>query len=489
MAQSSTAANRIRSTHRVAIGAGLLASVVAITWLVLYSGGASSSLINLYYVPIVLAAFYLGDIGGLLVAIVAALAAGPLLPQDITPSGRIIPQTLQDILIRAGFFYAVALLTSRLSFQLQRKATETSVLLTVSQAISSTLQLDRVLETVAQKATELLGGRGCLIRLLDDNGSELREGAQYGLSEQYLQKGPVRVDSSPIDQTVLAGQVVAIRDVRVDSRFQYREQAAEEGLISMLCAPLMGIRQPMGVIRVYAERPRRFTAREREMLLAFANQASLAIDNARLLQRVEKNYYDTVRALTRAIEAKDASTLGHSERVVQTAQKIAEVMRLSREQRDSLRFGGILHDIGKIGLSDDALAASPSASDPGDPGDMLVRLHPLIGASILEPIEFLRPALDIVRYHHERWDGRGYPEGLQGEDIPLLARVIAVANAYEGLTGADAGPRLSSQDALADIERDAGRRYDPVVVKALASSLASEGMLEREPAAEHQRTT
>lgn len=474
------AANKMKPTHRVAIAGGIVVSLLGITLLVWYSGGASSSLINLYYVPIVLGAFCLGDIGGLLVAIAAALAAGPYMPQSITASGTVIDQSLQDILIRAGFFYAVALLTSRLSFQLQQKATENSVLLTLSQAISSTLQLDRVLETVAEKATELLGGRACLIRLLDEKGAELRETAQYGLSEQYLQKGPVRVEASGVDQAVLGGQVVAVRDVRVDSRFQYRDAAAVEGLASMLCAPLMGSRGSLGVIRVYSERPRRFTSRERELLLAFANQASLAIENARLYRRVEKNYYDTVRALTRAIEAKDASTLGHSERVVQTALKIAQSLGLGREQLDILRFGGILHDIGKIGLSDDALASrGMSGAD-----EMLGRLHPLIGTSILEPIEFLRPALDIVRYHHERWDGRGYPEGLAGEDIPLLARVIAVANAYEGLTAGEDGPTRSPADALVEIERDVGKRFDSNVVQALISALAPEGVRIEETGAE-----
>jgi putative nucleotidyltransferase with HDIG domain len=483
MAQIPTA-NRMKTRHRVAIAAGIAASLVGITLLLRYVyGGASSSLINLYYVPIVLAAFYLGDIGGLLVAIAAALAAGPYMPQSISAAGIETFQPLKDVLIRAGFFYAVALLTSRLSFQLQQRATENSVLLAVSQAVSSTLRLENVLDTVAEKATELLGGKGCLIRLLDESGSELREAAQYGLSERYLQKGPVRVEASEMDRATLAGQVVAVRDVRVDSRFQYREEAAMEGLSSVLSAPLMSIRGPLGVIRVYSERPRRFTSRERELLLAFANQASLAIENARLYQRIEKNYYDTVRALTRAIEAKDASTLGHSEHVVQTALKIADRLGLDRAQQDTLRFGGILHDIGKIGLSDDALESR--ARD--DAEEMLVRLHPLIGASILEPVEFLRPALDIVRHHHERWDGRGYPEGLAGDEIPPLAQVIAVADAYERLTGGEYGMKLPPEDALAEIERDAGKRFDPKVVEALVSAIGLEGVSVEESSAEHPR--
>lgn len=143
-----------------------------------------------------------------------------------------------------------------------------------------------------------------------------------------------------------------------------------------------------------------------------------------LYESIQRNYLDTVRALTRAIEAKDAYTFGHSERVAEYATKMAHALHLATKDEQTLEFGALLHDLGKIGMDE---PMSPSNNAPLD-RQIMEQMHTMIGKSILDPVEFLHPAIPIVMYHHENWDGSGYPEGLSGEEIPLLARIVSLAN-------------------------------------------------------------
>jgi len=294
-------------------------------------------------------------------------------------------------------------------------------------------------------------------------------GANWGLSERYTGKGPVRVAKSEIDRDVLGGEAVAIFDVATDPRFQYQQEAKQEGIVSVLCVPLMAREEPLGVIRIYTARRRRFSRREHYLLWTFATQAAIAIENARLYERIRQNYFETVRALTRAIEAKDPYTLGHSERVTDLAIRMGHQLGLPPDQLETIRFGGILHDIGKIGVAEETLAQQ-AESNLDD--EVLIRLHPLIGRSILEPVEFLQQAIEMVQYHHERFDGQGYPEGLAGEQIPVLARLLAVANVYDHLTAeAPNRPAFSSNEAMKEIASRSGTEFDAQMVEALEAAI------------------
>jgi HD-GYP domain-containing protein (c-di-GMP phosphodiesterase class II) len=435
-------------------------------WLVYLDGGASGTFVNLFYIPIVLAAFVFGDVGGAIVAVVCAVVAGPFLPQQVVGN---IAQPFYGILTRAAFFYFMAIFTARLAASVRRRGEESASLLSVAQAVSASLRLEQVLQTIAEKAVEITGAKACSIRLLSAEGSELLPAASVGLSPEYLGKGRVWVRSSGLDQDVLAGETVLLGDVTKDARFQYRRQAESEGLVSALALPLRQRERVVGVLRVYSGRRRNWSGQDRRVLEGFATQAAIAIENARLYEDIHSNYWETVRALTRAIEAKDPFTLGHSERVTSYAVQLGQELGLSHDELETLRFAAILHDIGKIGVAEKALARSASDLDTSD--DVLVRMHPLIGKSILEPVAFLRPALDAVRYHHERWDGEGYPEGLAGSAIPRSARILAVANAYDHLT-TDQPERLglTREEALNDLKRRAGTQLDPEMVEAFERS-------------------
>jgi len=315
---------------------------------------------------------------------------------------------------------------------------------------------------------------------------ELVAAAMSGLSHEYWQKGKVVGAASPVNGRALTGEAVQIMDVTQEEGFQYPEAARMEGITSVLTVPLRAKSGTRGVIRIYAKRKRRFTPAEIELLSTFADQAAVAIENAELYEDIRRNYYETVRALTTAVEAKDAATYKHSERVTELADRLAESIGMSQNEREMLRFGCILHDIGKIGVHDEALDARE-----GIPTDQVFyRMHPLIGTSILQPIGFLEPALPIVKYHHERWDGSGFPEGLAGKDIPFIARLVAVADAFDRAQkpSGSAGSGISTRDALLDIVSRAGTEFDPEIVGKFhrmmlgAQDTAADGPAGEEPA-------
>jgi hypothetical protein len=452
---------RHRSGIFTGIAVGLLLAVV--TGLALLDGGTAGSFIHFYYIPIVLASYMLGDLGGIVVAFAAALLAALLPLRDG------VGQPLKDILIRGCLFYFIGLMTARLFAKLEERREDATSLLEVSRSVNASLRVTEVLRVITEMAVRITAAKASSIRLLDRDRDELTAAASYGLSLDYLAKGPVRISESSLDEEALSGRTVPLLDVRQDPRFRYREEAKREGLVSLLTMPLRRGDDAFGVLRVYSGSRHQWSRRERRLLEAFAGQAAVAIHNARLHENLRGSYWETVNALARAIEAKDPHTLGHSERVTDHVLQLGRALDLSQEQMETLRFAATLHDIGKIGLSDKSLARVGHL-DMND--QVLVRMHPLIGISILQPVEFLAPALAAVRYHHERWDGNGYPEGLAGEAIPLLARVLAVANHYDNVrTDSPRRPGLSPQEAAQAMKRAAGSELDPELVPVFLRTL------------------
>ncbi len=441
-----------RTNLLTGVGMGLLLALI--TWAAYYTGGSQGSYIHFYYLPILLGSYLLGDLGGVVTALAAALLAG-LLPVDRDLGSR---QSLDDISIRAALFFFIGVVTSRLFDKLEERRADAASLLKVSRTVNASLRPTEVLRTIAETAVAITHAKGCSIRLLNRERTELVLAASYGLSLDYLAKGPQRLSDNPLDQEVIAGKTVALLNVQVDPQFRYPEEAQREQLVSLLCLPLLKGQEVFGALSVYSQNRHEWSRRERRMLRGFAELAGVAIHNARLHEDLRRNYWETVSALARAIEAKDSHTLGHSERVTDYALQLGAAAGLPAEDLETLRFAASLHDIGKLGVGDETgRTEAPDVTD-----EIVMRMHPLIGLSILQPIEFLAPALGAVRSHHERWDGNGYPEGLAGEHIPFLGRLLAIADTFDRLqldTPGRAG--LTRPEALQELRRLAGSALDP----------------------------
>jgi HD-GYP domain-containing protein (c-di-GMP phosphodiesterase class II) len=234
---------------------------------------------------------------------------------------------------------------------------------------------------------------------------------------------------------------------------------------AVLSVPLKLREKPIGVISVFREdASKAFQEDDETLLSSIGSQMAVAIENYRLNLDVERTYVETILALALAVEAKDPYSSGHSKRVGFYAMKIGEELGVDQETLRMLNDAGILHDVGKIGIKDEILLkATPLTPDE----TKVMQQHPLIGEAIVKPVRSLARVVSLVRHHHESYDGAGYPGGLKGEEIPLGARILAVADTYDSMvTDRPYRKRLSTEEATAELKRKAGIQYDPKIVDA-----------------------
>jgi putative nucleotidyltransferase with HDIG domain len=244
--------------------------------------------------------------------------------------------------------------------------------------------------------------------------------------------------------------------------------SAVHGGISL---PLRAQQQVVGVLHVWLAEPRSASDSEMRLLTAIAEMGGNAIHRATLHEQTLRHadelalaYDRTLEGWAHALELRDELTEGHTRRVTKMTLKLAAALGITEEQLVHVRRGALLHDIGKMGIPDSILLK---------PGPLTViemdimRRHPQYAYNMLSPIPFLRPALDIPRYHHEKWDGTGYPRGLKGEQIPLAARIFAVADVWDALTFdrpyREAWP---AEEVRQFIREQSGRHFDPQVAEA-----------------------
>jgi HD-GYP domain-containing protein (c-di-GMP phosphodiesterase class II) len=262
-----------------------------------------------------------------------------------------------------------------------------------------------------------------------------------------------------------------------DSKFDRLSLAQNEGFVSYYAFPLIAKAQVKGVLEIFFRKP--FTAPPEwvEFLDALAAQAAIAIDNASMyneLQRanveLELAYEKTLEGWARALEYRDVETKGHSERVTDMTLRIAMAMGVRPDQIDHIRRGALLHDIGKMGIPDSILFKPGKLTE--EEWDIM-RQHPVYAFEMLSPVPHLRPALNIPYYHHERWDGSGYPLGLKGDEIPLEARIFAVVDVWDALNS-DRPYRKAwpKDDVLRYIQEQAGILFDPKVVEVFLKEVA-----------------
>ena len=205
-----------------------------------------------------------------------------------------------------------------------------------------------------------------------------------------------------------------------------------------------------------------FTADDILLFNALADQAAIAIENAKLYKDLRSLFVSTVTSLATAIEAKDPHTRGHSERVAHICLSIANKMKLSFEEKERLHIAALLHDIGKIGIPEEILKKPAKLSNDEW---IIVKEHPDKGADILKPIKQLQDILPIIRHHHERYGGAGYPDGLKDGDIPLGSRIIAIADNFDAMASTRPYRRPMKRNvAVEEIIRCKGTQFDPQIV-------------------------
>ncbi|HAA88981.1 MAG: Metal dependent phosphohydrolase [Thermoanaerobacterales bacterium 50_218] len=273
-----------------------------------------------------------------------------------------------------------------------------------------------------------------------------------------------------LEKALSTGEQSPIRAVCSTLKPLYLPKTEASGLripsiSSAYFVPVQYISRLYGVVGIFAAEKDAFPEGKRKLLDTFVAYAGAALENARLYQELKKDVsFGVITALCNAIDAKDSFTGGHGQRLVEMALALARELGCSEQECEDIRWAAVLHDVGKIGVPDGILSKPGSLTDEEW---QLMRKHPVLGYQILSPISALKNAARYVRHHHERFDGRGYSDGLKGEEIPLGARIIAVADTYVAMTEDRIYRKgCSHQEALAELQRCSGTQFDPKVVEA-----------------------
>lgn len=234
-----------------------------------------------------------------------------------------------------------------------------------------------------------------------------------------------------------------------------------EGFRSLLGVPLSYRKRAVGMLSIFMRNTSKLPDSLIPIVSLVADVAATVVENSQLVGRLEKNYFSTVEALAAAIEAKDPYTRGHSKRVTQYAITLAERLGVAGDKIKDLQYGAMLHDIGKIGVRGQILNKRGRLT----PEEYkIIKRHPIIGERIIDRVDFLQGAKPVVRSHHERFNGTGYPDGLRDEEIPLLARIVAVVDFYDALTSERPyRPAFSLEQTMLYIKEGVGADFDPLV--------------------------
>ncbi len=330
--------------------------------------------------------------------------------------------------------------------------------------LNSMDSLEDVVNSVVNFIADFMFSKRVSIMLLDEKGEYLTIKGHIGLDEEIARNTRIKKGKAIAGQVLETGKAKIVEDIG-SIKAESDRYSEYKSFISfpLMQVPLRATNQSLGIINVtnrFGDQP--YTNEDLENLDFIADTASVAINNQLKSIELEKSYFMTMKALAAAVEEKDRYTRGHSERVRTYANQLAKRLGMSNETISTIDHACVLHDIGKIGIPDFIIHKD---RDLTEEEYRQIKEHPAKGERIIRVIPFLEPAQPIIRHHHERFDGTGYPDGIKGKEIEPGARIVAIADAYDAMTTERPyrGP-LSRDHAIAVLEEQKGKQFDPELV-------------------------
>jgi putative nucleotidyltransferase with HDIG domain len=332
--------------------------------------------------------------------------------------------------------------------------------------ISTSFDIDSLAEKIVEYAVRITQADTASLLLIDSAVDELVTAASIGLKEEYG-----RGFRKPASEGIAGWAIQRCFSLNLKNDEVFTPELSgllkrSQSIRSSICMPMLSEGKPLGVIninRLVSGKKKVFDSSDVDFISILSSQAAISIRNSVLFQQVQNLYEGSIQALSNALQAKDTYTGGHSERVAHFAMMLAENMGLSLPQRQMLWTAAILHDLGKIGTPEDILN-KPSLLTGEE--WQIIRNHPSIGAEIVRSVPALQDISSIILYHHERFDGTGYPAGLIGQQIPLGARILSVADALEAMTSNRPYRKISTTEKiLEELSAGAGTQFDPQIVE------------------------
>ena len=358
---------------------------------------------------------------------------------------------------------------AKLFLELDRSVKQFTTLAEVGTLLNSTLDQNVVRKMAMEAITRLMNAEVGSLLLVDDENKELYFEVALGDKGERVKEIRLKIGEGIAGWVAEHGKSLLLQDVRKDPRFyKSADQKTEFVTRDMVCVPVKVKDKVIGVLQAINRAEGVFTEDDVELFQLFSNQVAIALDNARLYEEIRETFFATAEALAEAIEKRDPYTGGHTKRVVNYCLVAAKYLNLTPEELEILKLSAILHDVGKIGV-EDRILRKPGNLD--DEEAKIMKMHPLLGAEIMRHIRQLKDLIPGMLHHHERPDGKGYPEGLKGMDIPIVARIISAADTYDAMTtNRPYRKGLSRQTAIDEIKKEAGTQFDKEVAEAFVKA-------------------
>ncbi len=405
----------------------------------------------------------------------------PLRPRDIVQFGKVAliveqndatpegPPSNQHIVAAAPSTFEEGIRRLALDRnQMPRAGDQLFALLRAGQHFIHMQSEDQLLDAVLNDAVSVLEAQRGAIVLAESDGPEPKFRLRALAVGQPDAPGRFHFSKKITNRCFNGGVSLLYSTLTSDDESKLTQSIADGAMASVVCALLRTPRKKLGVLhldRSFVQEP--FTEDDLLLADALAAHVSAAIESAQLLRKQRDLFLKTITILAQAVELRDDYTGGHTQRVTRYATMLAQKLELPEEEIELIRMGGPLHDIGKIGI-DDAILRKPGRLTTDEYAQM--QKHTTMGAEILQTITEMQPIIPIVRSHHERWDGTGYPDRLLGDEIPFLARIVAVADAFDAMTShrpyhENKKGRPPSW-AFGEVERQSGKQFDPKCAEA-----------------------
>ena len=413
-----------------------------------------------------------------------AMAGVPLVAQEYTLGVLVVGRKSEVLESELRVMRAVAdnaasaLHSTTLREQTQRRLQRLTALRTIDQTITTNRDLRVTLSTLLEHCQAQLGIDAASVLLYEPQTQSLDYAASLGFRTSALKYTRLRLGESYAGRAAQQRKLVQVPDLMAAPDGLVRAPLlAAEGFVAYFGVPLVAENQVKGVLEIFQRSPLDPDQEWLSFLTSLAGQAAIAIDNATLFEKLQRSntelalaYDTTLEGWSRALDLRDKETEGHTQRVTEMTLRLAKAIGVSEAERVHMTRGALLHDIGKMGIPDSILLKpGPLTGEEWQ----IMRLHPGYAYELLSPITYLRPALPIPYCHHEKWDGTGYPRGLMGDQIPLAARLFAVADVWDALTSDrpyhQAWPK---EQALAYIKDQPGKHFDPQVVEVFLKLIA-----------------
>ncbi|HEX8960911.1 MAG TPA: HD domain-containing phosphohydrolase [Geobacteraceae bacterium] len=346
-----------------------------------------------------------------------------------------------------------------LSAEIVRLYEEQALIYSLSSKLGSEMDVDSICQKILEEGQKILVVHNICLMLLDPSRSQLYTRLSMGRDRNLAGQLRIDVSSGLLSEIFVKGEPVTICDIGADARLTFPYPVR-----SILCIPLVTDGRGIGML-VASDKlsDQEFWSRELKLMGVFALEAAAAIKKAQLYEEISELFVHTVEALASAIDAKDPYTYGHSKRVARVSTAICEEMGMTRKEVRQVELAAILHDIGKIGTPESIL----QKPDRLTPEEMeRIHEHPARGARILSNISEFRDVIKWIRHHHEWYDGKGYPDHIAAEEIPLQARVITIADTFDAMTS-DRPYRkgMPAREALGIMEEFSGSQFDPHILR------------------------